>query len=99
MPHSGYPGGSRYRSRSAPRDRFKSQKRTRVLVGEEVQQPIWALPHVTDPLLEILEQGLTANGLAVFVEHMTFKTPALQVANKQTSLPSRKTVPRIERHP
>ena len=56
--------------------RLDSENRTRIVIGEQVEQSIRTLPHVTDPLSETLQQVLAANGLPLFVEHVSFESRA-----------------------
>ena len=60
-------------------DRFDSQKRGLVCVGQHVEEPVGPLSHVADALPEIGEQPLTPLLLSVLVEDDTFECPVFRI--------------------
>src|SRR6478609_6775263 len=84
------------RSEDLPlRRRLDLEQRAGVFVGEEIEQPVGALPHVADTLLEFPEQALAANLLGLLVEHDAFEMAGIgnlahaHRADQQIVLPRR----------
>ena len=71
---------------------------TIVGVGDEVEEPVGALTHVANALVEIDKELLAPRHVALLVDRDPLYAPPLQVANEQAALPVGKLVARIERH-
>src|SRR5262245_22896188 len=57
-------------SQSRPRlRRLEADQRRLIFVGQQVQQPVGALPHVANPLMEVAHERLAPQLLPHVVEH------------------------------
>src|SRR5688572_5222917 len=80
-----------------------AQNRAGVLVGQEVQQLVRALPHVADALTQIHEQHLTAQLFPVVVEANALEMSRARdlahahAADERVALPIRELVARVDR--
>src|SRR5262245_47563421 len=75
----------------------------RVLVGEQIQQAVRTLPHVTNPLMQIAQQRLAPELVPFVVEHDPLELSARRhfafahPADECVVLPVRKTIASVER--
>ena len=59
---------------SSRRIGFDPQERPRVFVGQQIEQSVGTLPHITESLVEILEQPFTAAHVPLVVEGDSLQT-------------------------
>src|SRR2546428_12454395 len=74
------------------------QQSSRGLVRQEIQEPIWTLPHFANPLLQLQEERLSPGGQAPLIHHDHLKLLADECAHEDVALPLWESVARVNRH-
>src|SRR5712692_9429979 len=84
------------------RDRLDPDQRRLIFVGQQIQQPVWTLPHVPNPLMEVSQQRLAPELLPLVVEHDPLELSGRRhfafahPTDKRVALPAWKAVAGVE---